>query len=63
MRDWVRGWVSFAAGCAMTRERESFFFNIINVWDCYSGALYMRLHCSILMFRESCRESTVGPFL
>jgi hypothetical protein len=31
--------------------------------DCNSGALYIRLYCSILMFREPYRESTVGRFL
>jgi hypothetical protein len=59
-RGCVRGWVSFAAGCAVTRERERvFFFNIIDASDCYSGALYIRLYYSILMFRES----VMGHFL
>jgi hypothetical protein len=31
--------------------------------DCNSGALYIRLYCSILMFRELYRESAVGRFL
>jgi hypothetical protein len=31
--------------------------------DCNSGALYIRLYCSILMFREPYRESAVGRFL
>jgi hypothetical protein len=31
--------------------------------DCNSGALYIRLYCSILMFREPYRESAVRRFL
>jgi hypothetical protein len=65
-RGCMKGWVSFAAGCAVTRERERvffFFFNIINASDCYSGALYIRLYCSILLFGEPYRESAMGPFL
>jgi hypothetical protein len=30
---------SFAVGCAVTRERERVFFNLIKAWDCYNGAL------------------------
>jgi hypothetical protein len=56
--------VSFAAGCAVTGERERvIFFNIIDASDRYSGALYIRFYCSILMFREPYRESVVRPFL
>jgi hypothetical protein len=45
-------------------ERIFFLFYdyIIHV-DCNSGALYIRLYCSILMFREPYRESAVGCFL
>jgi hypothetical protein len=31
--------------------------------DCNSGALYIRLYCSILMFKEPYKEFAVGRFL
>jgi hypothetical protein len=76
VRDWV-GFAAerlrerlgeFCRGmCYDKRERKSFFFffffNIIDASDCYNGALYIRLYYSILMFRESYRESAMGPFL
>jgi hypothetical protein len=44
-------------------RREIFFYDYKIHQDCYSGALYIRLHCSILLFREPYRESAVRPFL
>ena len=51
------------AGRAVTRDREKVFFNIIGPSERYSGALCIRLHCSILLFRGLYRKSAVGPFL
>jgi hypothetical protein len=45
------------------RGERIFFYDYIIHVDCNSGALYIRLYCSILMFREPYRESAVGRFL
>ena len=44
------------------RESVS-FYEYNSHLDCYSGALYIRLYCSILLFRDPYRESTVRLFL
>jgi hypothetical protein len=44
-------------------ERQHQFYEYNNHLDCNSGALYIRLYCCILMFREPYRESAVGRFL
>jgi hypothetical protein len=45
------------------RGERILFYEYNNHLDCNSGALYIRLYCSILMFREPYRESAVGRFL
>ena len=41
-----------------------FFFYVYTIHlDRYSKALYIRLYCSILMFKKPYKESTVGSFL
>ena len=57
-RESERRWVWLV----VSEKREIFLFmNIIIHQDCYSGALYIRLHCSILLLREPYKESAVGP--
>jgi hypothetical protein len=43
-------------------ERHHQFYEYNNHLDCNSRALYIRLYCCILMFRELYRESAVGRF-
>jgi hypothetical protein len=47
------------------RERKECvsFYEYNNHHDCYSGALYIRLYCSILLFTDPYSESTVRLFL
>jgi hypothetical protein len=44
------------------RDSVSFYDYKIHE-DCYNRALYIRLYCSILLFREPYKEFDVGPFL
>jgi hypothetical protein len=45
-------------------RRESVsFYEYNNHQDCNSGALYIRLYCSIFFFKESYRESVAECFL
>ena len=45
------------------RDEREFFYDYKIHLDRYNGALYIRLYCSILLFMESYRESTVRHFL
>ena len=44
-------------------ERGEFFLYYKIHLDCYSGSLYIRLHYSILLFKEPHRKFAVGLFL
>ena len=44
------------------RESDS-FYEYNSHLNCYSGALYIRLDYSILLFKDPYRESAVGLFL
>jgi hypothetical protein len=57
-------WMSFEGARERERgeRRESFFYDYKIHLDSYSGALYIRLYCSILLFKEPYRESIVGHF-
>ena len=45
------------------RKESVSFYEYNSHLDCYSGALYIRLYYSILLFRDLYRESVVGLFL
>ena len=47
-----------------SERRESVsFYEYNSHLDCYSGALYIRLYCSILLFRDLYKESPMRLFL